>query len=292
MIWRKAGIILFIALCSCEINGRGYNLTQLTEDSFEVSFPSSFTSKFQVNDTVYGILFKPASLERNKKYPVLVFVHYTSSYLTPIERFCRTIAKKNVVTFLIYLPYYGKRRPFDLNRKELLGDPQSIADFFDQAIQDTLKAKEFLSRLEYVDKQKISVSGVSLGGIVALSAGAVGGFYKCVPIAAGGDVAGVIYNPSFETYRYRVLLEKNGVTIDELREKLRHIDPLTHANKFDPGRVFLIYMMFDEVFPLSFALKTYNKTGRPKTAWLPGSHYMLALYWRSIQRFLINFILN
>jgi dienelactone hydrolase len=238
---------------------------------------------------VFGILHRPVSY-KDGKFPALVFIHYTSTHLAPMEKFCRSLAGDNIVTFMIFLPYYGKRRPASLNEAEHLRDPQAIADFFHQSIQDVIKAKEFLNTLQYVDRNRISVAGVSLGGIIAASAGAAGGFYKCVPIIAAGDIAGIIFHPSLETTPIRSLLQARGITEEELREKLKPIDPLTHAGRLDPKRVLMICMMPDEVMPLNLMLKLHAAAGRPGVIWLPGFHYMLLLYGSTVRKCLVKFI--
>src|SRR6185437_14868057 len=109
--------------------------------------------------------------------------------------------------------------------------------------------KAILASRTEIDAAHISITGISLGGIMtSLAAGVDGTFDRVVPILAGGDLARLIFHAP-EMRRLRAELIARGVTPEQLEKVLACVEPLHFASRIDPRRCLMINASTDEVIP-------------------------------------------
>jgi dipeptidyl aminopeptidase/acylaminoacyl peptidase len=169
-------------------------------------------------------------------------------------------------------------------------DPNAAITNVRQTVMDVRRGKAVLAARTEVDPQRISITGVSLGGIMtALAAGVDGGFYRVVPILAGGDLAAITFHAR-ETRPVRSALEAKGLTEADAERLMAPIDPLHFASRIDPRTCLMINAARDEVIPRATTEALCRAIGSPQILWTPLGHYSSALFLPNIRQRTIEFI--
>lgn len=174
--------------------------------------------------------------------------------------------------------------------KRMQQDPQLAIDNIRQTVMDIRRAKAVLATLPEVDPHHLSITGVSLGGIMtALAAGVDGEFDRVVPVLSGGDLADIIFHAR-ETRRIREAMEAKGLTRADAAAFLASVDPVTFASRIRPESCLMINAAQDEVIPRATTLALNRAIGSPQILWTPVGHYTSALFLPNIRQRLIEFI--
>jgi dienelactone hydrolase len=270
--------------------GFSYTLQQIDSrdgyDEYRVVFASSFKSTVANDNTVPAELFLPAHTNRTTggaKIPAVVVLDILAGNGV-VARSCGIgMATHGLAAIYFPMAYYGARRPpGDPHAAVRQDDPRLSADALRQTVMDVRRAKAILAAEPEVDRQRLGITGVSLGGIVtSLAAGVDGTFYRVVPILAGGDVAELTFTTR-ETRRVRALMEARGIDEAQLAEALAPVEPINFASRIDAGRCLMINASNDEVIPRSLTERLRVAIGGPKLLWLPSGHYSAILYLPTI----------
>ena len=145
---------------------------------------------------------------------------------------------------------------------------------FRPAVLDVRRAGDWLAARPEVDPDRIGLMGVSLGALIAsLVAGVDPNFDRVSLLIGGGDLAAIAMNGSREVRSLRERIDELGLTVDDLRELWRPIDPLTFASRLDPDAILMINAEEDEIIPRESTLKLQEAVGVENIHWFPGGHY-------------------
>lgn len=259
-------------------------------EELEVTFPSAVRSQYPEADMVTLRLWRP---ERNHPTPAVIVVHYLGGTMKPLEEICSTFARKGVAAALIYLPFYGPRRPAGADRAQTLAatSPETLATFLRQSVSDIRRARDVLARLPAIDRDRIGIFGISLGAIVgSLAAGVDGRFHCGVFVVGGGDLASIVFHGSAEAKPFRDAFERAGLDEHAARQALRPVEPLTYAFRMDGARTRFYNCRSDEVIPERCAEALVESVPGSVVTWLPGGHKWIALYTPSILAETVDFI--
>jgi dienelactone hydrolase len=251
-------------------------------EQLEITFPSAVRSGHPEADTVTLLLWRP---ERPAPTPALIVVHYLGGSIKPLEEACATFARKGVAAALLYLPFYGPRRPAGAERAQILAaaSPETLVTFLRQSVSDIRRARDALSRLPSIDPGRVGIFGISLGAIVgSLAAGVDGRFAGGIFVVGGGDLASIVFHGSAEAKPFRDGFERAGLDEAAARKALQPVDPLTYAFRLDGKRTRLYNCRGDEVIPSRCAESLAGSIPRAEITWLPGGHKWIALYTPSI----------
>ncbi len=256
---------------------------------WELSFPSPIKTDCEENNTVWARYFKPA---RGEKLPATVFLHHLENDTTLEEFIASNLARSNIATLLVYLPYYGKRAPKDRDKRidMVSEDLEKTIDVFVQGVCDVRRAGDWLAQRPEVDSARLAVAGVSLGGITAaLAVGIDRNFKRCVPIIAGGDVARIIFSAAL-LKDVKAALETRGMTVETLRAGLEPVEPLTYAHRVDKNSVLMINAKLDEIIPNECATMLSEKMGNAEIAWFEASHGTMLMFVPDILKRIVEFL--
>ena len=216
-----------------------------------VSFPSPIASGDEVNDKVWMQWYMARDADGKPIHaPAVVVVHESGSRMTVGRLFAQGLRNKGVHAFMLQLPNYGKRR--NGNRKV---DGSNFVTTIRQAVADVRRAHDVVAVLPHVDKKRIGVQGISLGGFVVATSAALDNCYSSTFILlAGGDLFGVISNGEKDTAKVRRKLLEAGYTDEKLRVLLWNIEPTRLAHRLNPEQTWLFSAKFDHVVPMKNAL--------------------------------------
>ncbi len=254
-----------------------------------VSFPSPRPQGDQINDRVV-MEWYAAMDEKGKpiKAPAMVIVHILDGRMLVARTIARTFAFNGIHSFVIHLPYYGRRRP-----------PGHADDFaamparWKQGIADVRRGKDAVAALPHVNKQRIGLQSTSLGGFVATVAGSVDNAFDPVfLVLAGADLHGMFLNGERDTAKIRAQLAHAGFTPDNLRQFVWQVEPSRVANRLDPRRTWLFSAIDDTVVPAANArvLAETARLDEQHHIWLTGDHYTCAMHLPRITMDMINTI--
>lgn len=206
------------------------------------------------------------------KAPAVVVVHESGRGMAAGRIFAKGLRAYGIHTFLVYLPGYGARTP-DVRPgiKEMLPAMQ-------QAVADVRRASDAVAALPFVDHSNTALLGISLGGFVtATVSGLDNGFDKIFILLAGGNLPDVILQGGKDAAKIRALLEKAGVTEQQIKDSSRLIEPMRLAHRVDATNTWLFSGTKDEVVPPSCSLAFAKAAKLDKHhIELPVGHYTAA----------------
>lgn len=238
-----------------------------------VRFPSPITTADPENNTVHAEYFCPDGPGRR---PAVVVLHILGADFALSRYLAARLAQRGVAALFVKLPYYGERRPAGGEKRFLSTDMERSLLSMRQGVCDVRRAVAWLGDQPEVDPERLGVTGISLGGIVASLAAAIDpAICQTVLLLAGGDLARILWEMP-EATKYRDLWLKSGRTFADLEAVTTPFDPLTHARGLVGKRVLMMAGNVDEVIPPASAQALWNRAGRPPIRWLDCGHYSAA----------------
>jgi dienelactone hydrolase len=254
-----------------------------------VSFPSPVVTPWENNNVVPCELYLPKGAKG--KVPAAVVLDILDGSAIIPRGLARGLAEQGVAALYVPMACYGPRRPPGNAHVAYYADrPDKTPDNIRQTVMDIRRAKALLSILPEVEASRISLTGVSLGGIMtSLAAGVDGEFYRVVPILAGGDLATICFHAR-ETRRIREACEAKGITRDGLADLLRPVEPLSFASRIKPATCLMVNASKDEVIPKETTAALNKAIGSPQILWVPAGHYGAILYLPNIRQRGIEFM--
>ena len=249
-------------------------------DMLDVRFPSPVKSRFEANDTVWGILYKPRR-SRGRPKAVLLLPVMAAPNAWIEERFALALVTEGYTVLQLELPFQFRRIPGKgvLSGQVFLArrsDP--LRRNFTQAVLDARRALDWLRGSGFVEPSRIAGVGISLGALVgsvmlSVDDRPAGGLL----LLGGADFPTLITQGEMT----REFASRTGLDADALRGAFRGLDPLDYREQNRGKRVFLVNVKNDLVIPLPNALKLREAFPDSRQLLLPLGHYtaMLHLLW-------------
>jgi dienelactone hydrolase len=270
-----------------------YTIQLRLEDDFvlgyRVRFPSPVTSPWPENNVVPAEFYLPRHPKGKIRAAIVLDILAGNAVLA--RAMARGLAEGGVAALYMPMAYYSTRRPkSDPHFRVLERDPLRTIDVFRQSVMDIRRAKAILASRAEIDAGHVSITGISLGGIMtSLAAGVDGTFDRVVPILAGGDIADLMFH-SPETRRLRTELDARGITPQQLAKDFAGIEPLHFASRIDPRRCLMINASADEVIPRVATDALAKAIGAPQVLWAPAGHISCIVFLPAIRQTTVRFI--
>lgn len=239
-------------------------------------FPSPRPTGESVNDLVA----MEWSIARDKDGkpltgPAMVVVHESGRGMVAGRIFANGLRAYGIHTFLVHLPGYGARTPAE--RPGI----RALLPALQQAVGDVRRAADAVAALPYVDHARTGLLGISLGGFVTATVSGLDRAYDNVFILlAGGNLPDVILQGEKDAAKVRTELAKAGVTVQEIKDLSRHIEPMRLAHRVDADRTWLFSGTKDEVVPPACSVAFARAAGlvtKNHHVELPVGHYTAAV---------------
>jgi dienelactone hydrolase len=240
----------------------------------KLRFPSPVETPDIENNVVHAEYFEPKGFGRTR--PGVVVLHILGADF-PLSRYMAArMADRGVAALFLKLPYYGERMPRSAGpatKRFLSTDIERTVSSMRQAVLDVRRAIYWLSTRPLIDRGRLGVAGISLGGIISALAAAVepavteGAF-----LLAGGDLSTILWTMP-ESAPYRTAWLESGRTKNDLKALTDPFDPLTYADRLLGKRLLLIAGNVDEVVPPASTLLLWEAAGRPVIRWYDCGHY-------------------
>ncbi len=253
-----------------------------------VRFPSPVATGDPANDRVAMEWYRAQGVkDLSTRSPAVVVIHESGRGMTVGRLIARGLSKQGVHAFMMQLPTYGLRKPQDDGRK----DSQSMIRGMRQGIGDARRAFDAVRVLPGVDPDRISIQGTSLGGfVVATTCGLDQAYHRSIILLAGGDLYSVISRGDRDAAKSRKELEREGYSLEQVKEVLYTIEPLRLAHRVSPTKTWLFSGAYDTVVPpaCSYAFAKAAMLPTEQHVEMPADHYSGVVFLPSILKQLAN----
>ncbi|MHC4829372.1 MAG: alpha/beta hydrolase family protein, partial [Planctomycetota bacterium] len=247
---------------------------------YDLTFPSGRPSAHAENNTVH-CRFYQTPVKDGEKAPLAFVLHHLGGDFSAEALLAEFLAESGVHALEVEFPYYGPRRPKKgpAPKGLMQADFTAAVSAMRQAICDFRRALDWVESRNDVDMKRVGVTGVSLGGILgSIVSGVDQRFQRNVYIIAGGDLGGIIMNPSGETRRAREVIAKKGWSIDDVRQLVNPIEPLRYAHRIDGRGAMMITAGQDQIIPKASSDALWEAIGKPPRHFYPTDHYIVATF--------------
>ena len=252
----------------------------------DVKFPSPVQTKHAENDIVHGLYFKAAG---KRDFATVILLHgWGRSNLWKEKKIAIGLARNNINCFILKLPYHFERTPEGTWSGEyaITGD---ILRTVEGTRQLVIEARTVSSWLRRQQVEKVVISGISLGGMMAHLAMAAEAFDAGITILAGGNNAGIIWE-GIATRSVKDDLINAGFTREQTSHIYQIINPCIVAKHNKTKNLLMINGLYDEVIPGRFTMELWEALGRPRIKWYPCAHVTSVLFVKNIIKDMIRFI--
>jgi dienelactone hydrolase len=257
---------------------RSLEIESRTLQVWDVTFPSPVKSASERNNTVHCEYYQPLTAEPGKA-PAVIVLHILGGDFALSRLFCNALAQRGVAALFVKLPYYGERRDPQSKRRMISPDPRETVAGMTQAILDIRQATAWLAARPEVDRDKLGIFGISLGGITsALAATAEPRLKNVCLLLAGGDVS-AIAESAWERREAREIRQAwlaQGRTRDEYAALLTTIDPVRYGANVRGRHILMLNALADEIIPRVCTESLWTAFGKPEIIWFDGGHYSVA----------------
>ena len=251
----------------------GYSVWRFT-------FASPVVTKLPQNNVVPAEYYLPDGIEQGApKRPAVICMHILDGDFVLARMTCSMLASHGIPAMMIKLPYYEERGLPD-GVKALAADPSLFVGALSQGFADVRRAVDLLASRPEVDPQRIGIAGISLGGIVAATAGGIEPrFRRVMLVLAGGDLHRIIHHASETETLSRQIKKLPAEQRARLEKAIDAVDPLRHApglrQRARQGRVLMVNAAEDELIPRPCTEKLAAALGiADRIQWLDGlGHY-------------------
>jgi hypothetical protein len=245
----------------------------------ELRFPSALSTPHAANNTVLARWF-PAADERavsrngTRGRAVVVLPQWNSDAEGHVG-LSRLLARCGVSALRLSLPYHDARMPPELTRADYIVSA-NIARTVQVCRQAVLDARRSIAWLSLQGYERIGILGTSLGSCLAMLTSAHEPRIRAQALNHVSPWFADVVWRGLSTRHVRESLEGN-VTLDELRELWRPINPWSYLDRVTNTRSLLVYARYDLTFPVDLSRVLVAEFKRRKlpheVAVLPCGHY-------------------
>lgn len=250
----------------------GIPITRLT-------YPSPVVSPYPINNTVTAYLFQPPG---PGPHPAMVVLHeWNAGSTVGAFKLARAIVGAGTAALVVVEPYSLGRKPrgpqyAGRNDTEILsGNVPHMVSALRQAVLDSRRGLDYLSRRPDVDPTRLGIAGISLGGILSgLTAGVDPRIKVAITIVGGADFAKGFWD-GLVTRRYRDEIKRSGYTYETYQAAMAPVDAANWLprRRLNPEDVLMINGRYDLVVLPEGAKSLAKDFGGTKIVWLNTGHY-------------------
>ena len=246
---------------------------------YRLSYPSPMATPDKANNTIWADYYLPDNIKPDSaKRPAVITLHILNGDMRVTDVACSVLAKRGMPAIMPTLPYYGDRSKPE-GWEVLLREPKLFLTMLLQSVEDLRRTADLLASRAEVDPQRIDISGVSLGGIVAATTAAADPrFYRTSLFLAGGDLMGILRNARYTRGLSKRFDELPAEERDQLVAQVKKVDPLAMApalrGRAQKGLVLMVNADQDEIIPNECTKKLAAELGiKDRIVWLYGHEH-------------------
>jgi pimeloyl-ACP methyl ester carboxylesterase len=236
----------------------------------ELRFPSALTTPHPQNNTVFARWFASKEAAR----AVVVLPQWNSDAEGHVG-LSRLLARFGVSALRLSLPYHDARMPPELTRADYIVSA-NVARTIQVCRQAVLDARRAVAWLALQGYERIGILGTSLGSCLALLTSAHEPRIRAQALNHVSPWFADVVWRGLSTRHVRESLDGH-VTLDELRELWRPINPWSYLDRIANTKTLLVYARYDLTFPVDLSRVLVDEFARRElpheVAVLPCGHY-------------------
>ncbi|MEA3368929.1 MAG: acetylxylan esterase [Candidatus Ratteibacteria bacterium] len=259
---------------------------------YRIKFPFALKSLFPEKDFVELEYYLPRG---EGKFPAVVILPHLAGKSGLESFFSQGLIRNDFAVLTLGEPYFTRDRRegrWWMHQIQQTQDLEKIEMLFRQLVIDTRRGIDFLESRPEIDRDKIGILGLSLGGSLAVL---VAGIDKRVKLSvfllAGGDLVTLIRESQYTEILRRHMAQGN-ISFKSMEESWMKIEPLVLASYLDDRPVLMINATFDHLVPSGCTKKLWQALGNPRIIWIPSGHYGAAIFLTFARRETIRFFVK
>jgi esterase/lipase len=276
---------------------------------YVVDFPTTHPTQYEENNTVFGEYFQPRYANHT---PLAILIHGMGDRsIMPCRFLARTLVKKGIACFILYLVFHSSRMPEVLKNRLHLLTPEEWFEGYQVSVTDVRRIIDWANSRPEINENLIAVVGISLGGFISSIVMGVDKRIKAgIFLVSGGNSEKItwenrnegvrkvcicteaechqIHNSYYPQYLADVA-EKGFENVTPIKGCFQ-TDPLTFAIYLRKSPILMINALWDEAIPKQATLDFWEACDKPDIVWLPGTHVTIWLWYPIIERKIANFL--
>lgn len=244
-------------------------------ETWSLQFPSPVASPHVENNTVYGEYFRPKG---KGPFPAVLVLDILDGSQTVSRGIANILAQNGIAGLIIYMPYYGPRRPPASNLRMISPDVNRTLEAIRQSVLDNRCAIAWLAARPEIDAKRMGIHGTSLGSFIGAVTAASEPRLERVSLLLGGGGLVDAYADDPRAKPLFMALSILGGNPEMVKKVVAPVDPLTYADQLKKKDLLMIAASRDDVVPPKAATTLWEATGKQKIVWLNATHVGAALY--------------
>jgi dienelactone hydrolase len=238
-------------------------------ETWQLKFPSPVKSPYEENNTVYAEYFRPKG---KGPFPAVVLLDILDGSQTVSRGIANVLAQNGIAGLIIYMPYYGPRRPLDSKIRMISPDVTRSMEAIRQSVLDNRCAVAWLASRPEIDTKRLGIHGTSLGSFVGAVTAAAEPRIQRVSLLLGGGGLVEAYSEDPRAKPFFMALSILGGTKEMVQKAIAPVDPITYAEQLKKKNLLMIAASRDDVVPPSAAKALWEATGKQKIVWFNATH--------------------
>jgi cephalosporin-C deacetylase-like acetyl esterase len=290
----------------------GVNCKLINENTVSSRYAVDFKSGFPVQYLGNGIVKGEYWLPRIRgSAPLCIIVHGMGDRsMVPCRLIAGTLIKKGIACFILFLVFHKQRVMESVRTRYPKLSAEEWFESYQVSVTDVHQVVDWAVTRPEIDPQKISVTGISYGSMIASIAMALDKRLSSgILVEAGGNSEKIthysfllskVYKTDHQTYgqnqstylNYLNEVEKKGFDKVEPEKKAFLNDPLTFAHLLDKRPILMVNALFDEMIPRVCTNDLWEAAGKPRIKWYPATHASLWIWYPWIGPVLAKFLIS
>ncbi len=269
---------------------------------YEVDFPTAHPTPYEKNNTVRGEYFRPREVDNA---PLAILLHGVGDFsVIPCKLLARTLAKKGIASFVLYLVMHSSRMTESARRRFPHLTSEEWFESHQISVIDLRQVVDWANSRPEIDDEQIAAIGISFGGFISAIAMGVDERIKAGAfIVTAGNSAKIGWEKrasDFNEAEYQDIQSSYRQYLTEVAEKgFENVippresfltDPMTFGHLLRKRPILMINARWDEAIPKEATLDFWKEAGRPTITWLPATHATIWLWYPLIRRKIMNFL--
>jgi uncharacterized protein len=221
------------------------------------------------DERVPAILWIPD--EGKGPYACSFFLHGLGGNKANAQLFAIDLLKQGYATMALDAAYHGERA---VGKQSMYGTTfYRLRDGYMQTVIDYRRALDYLETRSDIDAKRVTLIGVSMGGIMGAILGGVESRIKCPVLLVAGADRGLMSRISQIAVWKKIRAENPNLDFDEVSRIMAPADPLNFVDKISPRPLLMINGTKDDIVPVE-ANKLLHATAKEpkKIVWLEAGH--------------------
>lgn len=273
---------------------------------YTVEFPSAQSVQNLGNIGIKGEYYFPKKVT---SAPLAILVHGMGNRsVFPCRLMARTLAKRGIASFILYLVFHGSRAPLVIKEKYPSLTDEEWFESYQISVTDIRQVIDWSRNRPEINQNKIGLVGISFGGLISSIAMALDRRIKAgILIVSGGNSEKITryslllrwqykrnkaeFLRNQESYfRYLAEVKEKGFENVTADKPSYLTDPMTFSGCLRNRPVLMLNALWDEIIPRIATRELWSAYGKPPISWYPATHASIWLWYPFMGRRIYGFL--